>query len=361
MAAMWALFAVVFFAIYTANLAAFMITREEFHELSGIDDIRMSDPDSFDPPFRAGTVLFTNTEMVLRKHKPVQYHHMLDHVYQSAQDGVRDIKRGQLDAFLYDATVLQYLVAQDDDCEILTVGSWYGMTGYGVGFKRGSKYLDLFNKQLMAYKDNGYIERLQRFWLTGACNPQKQQKRASEPLALEQFLSAFMILLCGILLAFVILAFEHFYFKHIRHLLAKSQNKGCLSLISMSVGNSLSFRGAVEEARNVIRHHHCPDPLCDTHLLKLKEELNEARWQIRYLEKKMSTQSMVPSFTTPVQRPKSACDMTGFSEAGSMASAVRHHIYNQQNRSGTNRNRPPRSRSAGRPISVEIAQIETVL
>ena len=61
----------------------------------------------------------------------------------------------ELDGFLYDATVLQYMVAQDDDCEILTVGAWYGMTGYGVGFRRGSKYLDQFNEKLMQYKDNG--------------------------------------------------------------------------------------------------------------------------------------------------------------------------------------------------------------
>lgn len=61
----------------------------------------------------------------------------------------------KLDAFLYDATVLDYLVGQDEECRLLTVGSWYHMTGYGVAFQRGSKHTNTFNKKLMEYKNNG--------------------------------------------------------------------------------------------------------------------------------------------------------------------------------------------------------------
>lgn len=170
-------------------------------------------------------------------------------------EGVAAVLDGGMDAFIYDGTVLDYLVAQDEDCRLLTVGQWYAMTGYGLAFSRHSKYVQMFNKRLLDYRENGDLERLRRYWMTGSCKPGKQEHKSSDPLALEQFLSAFLLLMGGILLAAVLLFLEHIYFKYVRKRLAKTDRGGCCALISLSMGKSLTFRGAVFEAQDILRHH----------------------------------------------------------------------------------------------------------
>ncbi|CAG5072853.1 NMDA 2B (Xenopus laevis) [Cotesia congregata] len=154
---MWAMFAVVFLAIYTANLAAFMITREEFHEFSGIDDPRLVKPWSHKPMFKFGSIPWSHTESTIAKYFKEMHSYIKNFSKSSVQKGIEAVIHGQLDAFFYDGTVLDYLVAQDEDCRLLTVGSWYAMTGYGLAFARNSKYVDMFNKRILEYQENEVI------------------------------------------------------------------------------------------------------------------------------------------------------------------------------------------------------------
>ncbi|CAH1137809.1 unnamed protein product [Phyllotreta striolata] len=290
----WAMFAVVFLAIYTANLAAFMITREEFFEFSGVADHRLCRPTSHKPMIKFGTIPWSHTDSTIAKYFKEMHAYMQPYQRSNVVQGVADVLSGEVDAFIYDGTVLDYLAAQDEDCKLLTVGSWYAMTGYGLAFPRNSKYLKMFNKRLLDFRENGDLERLRRYWMTGTCRPGKQEHKSSDPLALEQFLSAFLLLMSGILLAALLLLLEHLYFKYVRKHLAKTDRGGCCALISLSMGKSLTFRGAVYEAQDILRNHRCKDPLCDTHLWKVKRELDVANLRIKQLEKEMETHGIKP-------------------------------------------------------------------
>ncbi|XP_066141506.1 glutamate receptor ionotropic, NMDA 2B isoform X2 [Euwallacea fornicatus] len=336
----WALFAVVFLAIYTANLAAFMITREEFFEFSSIDDNRLCRPYSHKPSIKFGTIPWSHTDSTLAKYFKDMHSYMRTFNKSTVMKGVGAVLSGEMDAFIYDGTVLDYLTSQDEDCRLLTVGSWYAMTGYGLAFPRNSRYLKLFNKRLLDFRENGDLERLRRYWMTGVCRPGKQEHKSSDPLALEQFLSAFLLLMAGILIATLLLLLEHLYFKYIRKHLAKTDRGGCCALISLSMGKSLTFRGAVFEAQDIIKNHRCRDPICDTHLWKVKRELDVAQMRVKQLEKEMEVHGIKPPPCKRVvvsgERAKARLRSLERSEAGSCA-------------------------DLNGPTPTEIAEMETVL
>ncbi|CAM1303375.1 GRIN2B (predicted) [Pycnogonum litorale] len=350
MASIWATFAVVFLAIYTANLAAFMITREEFYDLNGIEDNRLQRPRSVQPAFKFGTVPNGNTWAVMKRNFPEMYAYMKKYNRSSVSEGVEAVKRGGLDAFIYDSTVLDYLVSQDSDCKLLSVGSWYAMTGYGFALPKKSKYVNMFSKQMMKYRELGDIERLQRFWLTGACKPKKNRRNSSTPLSINQFMSAFLLLGCGMVLTIFLLFLEHIYFKYVRKHLAKKDTGGCFALVSLSMGKSLTFRGAVYEAQDWIKRHRCRDPLCDTQLWKVKHELDMAKIKIAELESQMHGKPLPPlaEILKPRDRTKPyvSTNELGILPLGTGPGGVPQRFHDGH---------------YYRPVSTEIAEMETVL
>lgn len=247
----------------------------------------------------------------------------------TVKQGFSSVKADALDAFIYDATVLEYLVGQDDECNILTVGSWYAMTGYGVAFPKGSKWIPHFNEYLMKYRENGDLERMQRFWFTGACEPRKRRRTSSKPLALAQFMSAFLLLGCGITFSGFLLLLEHCYFRYVRRYLAASSvgRAGFCSLLSLSVAESLRTWAKMAAAGNgnngkeenskaltdgrkppadkVLEKEcsparTCRDPKCEMNITAVARELDAANRAIEFLQKQLLE---IESKKSPAARP----------------------------------------------------------
>ena len=105
------------------------------------------------------------------------------------------------------------------------------MTGYGVAFPKGSPWVPRFNEYLMRYRENGDLERMQRFWFTGACEPRKRRRTSSKPLALAQFMSAFLLLGIGISFSVLLVIIERAYFHYLRKYLSGMFNIPLISFL----------------------------------------------------------------------------------------------------------------------------------
>lgn len=90
----WAMFAVVFLAIYTANLAAFMITREEYHEFTGLDDTRLSKPWTHKPMFKFGTIPWSHTDSTLAKYFKAMHAYMSVYNRTTVVEGIEAVRSG---------------------------------------------------------------------------------------------------------------------------------------------------------------------------------------------------------------------------------------------------------------------------
>jgi ionotropic glutamate receptor NMDA 2B len=95
-------------------------------------------------------------------------------------------------------------------------------------------YLEKINQLLLQYQQKGDLERLQTFWLTGSCSPETntQTHSSSEPLGVRNFISAFLLLWGGVVIAFLALALEYLYCWKLRKWLQRVDRNGWCGLIS---------------------------------------------------------------------------------------------------------------------------------
>ncbi|MEE6511962.1 hypothetical protein FKM82_018858 [Ascaphus truei] len=94
MVSVWAFFAVIFLASYTANLAAFMIQEEYVDQVSGLSDKKFQRPNDFSPAFRFGTVPNGSTERNIRNNYPEMHSYMVKFNQKSVHESLHSLKTG---------------------------------------------------------------------------------------------------------------------------------------------------------------------------------------------------------------------------------------------------------------------------
>ncbi|VDP65251.1 unnamed protein product [Echinostoma caproni] len=117
--------------------------------------ILLQQPWNVKPPFRFATIPSGATEENIKINFPEMNAYMRKFNRSSVEEGLKALRSGELDAFIYDANVLDYWASKDEGCKLRIVGNLYAMTGYGIGFTRGNKWLEKVNSRILDYQKNG--------------------------------------------------------------------------------------------------------------------------------------------------------------------------------------------------------------
>ncbi|XP_046894060.1 LOW QUALITY PROTEIN: glutamate receptor ionotropic, NMDA 2A [Hypomesus transpacificus] len=214
----WAFFAVIFLASYTANLAAFMIQEEFVDQVTGLSDNKFQNPYAYSPPFRFGTVPNGSTERNIRKNYPDMHQYMIKYHQTGVQDALVSLKTGKLDAFIYDAAVLNYAAGRDEGCKLVTIGSGYifATTGYGIALQKGSYWKRQVDLAILAIIGDGEMEELEAQWLTGICHNEKNEVMSSQ-LDVDNMAGVFYMLATAMGLSLITFVSEHLFYWRLRY------------------------------------------------------------------------------------------------------------------------------------------------
>jgi hypothetical protein len=74
-----------------------------------------------------------------------------------------------LDAFIYDAAVLNYKAGRDEGCKLVTIGSGYifATTGYGIALQKGSPWKRQIDLALLQFVGDGKTPGTPPLWEVG--------------------------------------------------------------------------------------------------------------------------------------------------------------------------------------------------
>lgn len=208
----WAGFAMIVVASYTANLAAFLVLDRPETSLTGINDARLRNPME---NFIYATVKGSSVDMYFRRQVELSnmYRTMEGKNYDTAEEAITAVKSGELNAFIWDSSRLEYEAAQD--CDLVTAGEQFGRSGYGIGLKKSSFWAEHVTLSLLSMHESGYMEDLDNKWiLQGGDKCDNKNEKFPATLGLKNMAGVFILVGAGIFGGVGLIIIEIIYKKH---------------------------------------------------------------------------------------------------------------------------------------------------
>uniref|UniRef100_A0A8C4N406 Uncharacterized protein n=1 Tax=Eptatretus burgeri TaxID=7764 RepID=A0A8C4N406_EPTBU len=139
--------------------------------------------------------------------------YMSQYNQRSVEGALVNLKLGKLDAFIYDAAVLNYMAGKDEGCKLVTIGSGkvFATTGYGIALQKGSKWKRLIDLMLLQFLGDAEIEELEMIWLAGICKKEKNEVMSSK-LDVDNMAGVFYMLLVAMGLSLMVFSAEHLFY-----------------------------------------------------------------------------------------------------------------------------------------------------
>lgn len=205
----WAGFAMIIVASYTANLAAFLVLDRPKAVVSGIEDPNLRNPSV---NFKYATVANSSVDAYFRRQVELSsmYTFMEKYNVKTAKEAIQKVNDGELKAFIWDSPVLYYEASVN--CDLTTAGELFGRSGYGVGMPKGSQWSNAISLAILNFHESGVMEELETTWIdTKQCD---EQNNSPATLGLNHMLGVFIMVAAGIGAGIVIIILEILYHKH---------------------------------------------------------------------------------------------------------------------------------------------------
>eukprot|EP00090_Calanus_glacialis_P018797 TRINITY_DN29121_c0_g1_i1.p1 TRINITY_DN29121_c0_g1~~TRINITY_DN29121_c0_g1_i1.p1 ORF type:complete len:1142 (-),score=246.94 TRINITY_DN29121_c0_g1_i1:120-3545(-) len=211
----WAGFAMIIVASYTANLAAFLVLDKPQTSLTGINDPRLRNPVE---NFTYATVKGSSVDMYFRRQVELSnmYRTMEGTHYKTPELAIDAILNGSLKAFIWDSSRLEFEAARK--CDLITAGELFGRSGYGVGLQKNSPWADKITLAILDYHESGLMEDLDNKWILSSTTDTQdcKAKDGNNPvtLGLENMRGVFILVGAGIVGGVGLIIIEIIYHKH---------------------------------------------------------------------------------------------------------------------------------------------------